>query len=136
MRENKNHRETKPPCSSVNHTSVCYPELSPCHEEIVTYLASKLISKKGSFQFLNGDYVLLSLLYEIRLIPHGGLNECLTSVNSDHIKCSFSCVFCSISLYLKENSHLTDSATREACCVKETPMQVIVFFFITVRLLD
>ncbi|XP_044061013.1 BCL-6 corepressor-like protein 1 isoform X1 [Siniperca chuatsi] len=29
-----------------------------------------------------------------------------------------------ISLYFKEDSHLTDSATPEACCVKETPMQV------------
>ncbi|KAM9356674.1 uncharacterized protein bcorl1 [Symphorus nematophorus] len=29
-----------------------------------------------------------------------------------------------ISLYFKENSHLTDLATPEACCVKETPMQV------------
>ncbi|KAK9518275.1 hypothetical protein VZT92_023586 [Zoarces viviparus] len=30
----------------------------------------------------------------------------------------------SISLYFKENSHPTDSATPEACCVEETPMQV------------
>lgn len=51
------------------------------------------------------------------------------------------CLFCSISLYYKENTHLTDSATPEACCVKETPMQVIFFFFgiiiiITIRLPD
>lgn len=60
--------------------------------------------------------------------------KCLNSTNSDHVKYSFSCVFCSTSLYFKENSHLTDSATPEACCVKETPMQVIVFVCFSLQL--
>ncbi|KAI3351607.1 hypothetical protein L3Q82_020444 [Scortum barcoo] len=54
------------------------------------------------------------------------LESCLFVVHmpSGRAVITFSRVFCSISLYCKENSHLTDSATPEACCVKETPMQV------------
>lgn len=51
----------------------------------------------------------------------------MSLINPQRVFCV--CLFCSISLCYKENTHLTDSATPEACCVKETPMQVIVFLF-------